>query len=158
MITKIILPKYRCWGEKFKNHKLVEQVNFEDAYMVKNDSPMKDKKCVYKLACYFRREFNYDNVQFSEKDDDNYEAYLFQNHRSEDEVYGGCCFRNRNYKDAGKMWALQWIWFHPYFRDNGNLKKHWPFFKERYGNFNVEGPLSKTMYEFCKRYHPELYL
>lgn len=153
MTTKIILPKYKRWGAKWKNHELITQILFQDASLVKSDSPMKDKKCVYKMACFFRREFNYDMVQFCEYDKDNYEAYLFQDYNNPDEVYGACCFRERNYKDSGKMWALQWIWFHPYFRSKGNLKRHWPFFLERYGNFHVEGPLSVNMFEFCKKYH-----
>ena len=143
-MTRIYLSKYKPWGCKFVKHELLKQIYHENIYQVNFDSTKKDKEIVYRLAQYFRREFNYDFVQYSCNEDDlTHEAYIFKNY--DDKAFGACCFRRREYTDTGKIWALQWIWLHPYFREKGELKKHWPFFKERYGDFHVEGPYSKAM-------------
>lgn len=147
MDTKISLPKYKPWGAKFKNNKLIEQIRHDDAYLVTKYSPMKDKKIVYRFAQYFRREFRYDFVQFCEKEDDEYEAYIFTEY---DDAIGACCFRKRENKEDS-WWALQWIWLHPYFRDRGVLSKHWKFFESRYEIFDVERPLSNAMKQVLLR-------
>ncbi len=46
---------------------------------------------------------------------------------------------------------MQWIWFHPYFRRQGLLTEAWPKFKEEFGNFCCEPPLSDAMETFLSK-------
>ena len=122
------------------------------------DSPWSHRLAVEKMARYFKRELRYDFVQFSAKlSPENkkyipYEAYLFHedqyNLRYEDRkteiVCGGaCCFYQQE-----NNWSLNWVWFHPYFRRRGMLKKAWLQFKNEYGQFDIEEPISNQMSSF----------
>lgn len=127
-------------------------------YRVKYLEPISLRKAIYQFATYFRREFQYDFVQYSIEPEPNYGdkntwAYLIgeplYDHRLGS--YGACCFRWRDkWTNLEPHWALQWIWIHPYKRNNGLLSKYWPFLEEKFGNFMVEDPLSKAMEYFLK--------
>lgn len=107
---------------------------------------------VWKIARFFRREFHYDFVQYGhngDDDDKDHAAYLWVPSNSilrgwRSHCIGACCFRKRN---GGRM-AMQWIWIHPFFRRTGLLRRAWPVFKERHGDFALEGPLSEAMKAF----------
>lgn len=119
---------------------------------------IKIRKCVELFAKYFRREFSYDFIQYSvfpeKKNEDMLtKPYLFGeieygfNYVS----YGACCFRYRGqeyWNNIRPHWALQWIWIHPYKRNQGLLTKYWAYFEERFGNFMIEEPRSKSMENF----------
>lgn len=90
--TTIILPRL-----KLNNLDFV----FQDLCKVTNSNPFAYKNAVLKIATYFRREFNYDFIQFHSSDDEVYEAYLFSNYDREFDyknlTYGACCFRWREW-------------------------------------------------------------
>jgi hypothetical protein len=96
-------------------------------------------------------------IQFEVTDPDEYEAFLWHEPHDVDDkgrsgVIGACCFKRRRRHDLpSPIWAMQWIWFHPYRRRRGLLKRTWPYFRHRYGRFFVEGPHSHGMMEFLKQ-------
>ena len=128
--------------------------------LVTKSSPWTHRKAVEKLARCFRRELKFDFVPFLAKygqsaDDPTYEAYLFHEtqfnllyeDRDTEIVCGGAaCFVNRN-----EGWVLKWVWFHPYFRGRGLLWKSWTNFRSRYGDFEIERPLSPAMEKFLRK-------
>jgi hypothetical protein len=126
--------------------------------LINKNSPMKYKKCVEKLALYFKREMNYDFVQFlsAKATKDNYEAWLF--YTTTEQVVGACNFLKQDYENRKDInWKLDWIWMHPYIRHSGFLSKVWSGFKTRYGLFDLEFPISKPMKQFIlKNYSSEI--
>ena len=106
-----------------------------------------EHRLMYERARQFRREMRFDFVQWGNPDKDpKGHGYLFV---SPDRAAIGCCaFRWREWKDASPGWAMQFVWIAPRFRHRGILTRHWPFFRERFGNFHVEPPLSDAMSGF----------
>ena len=118
-------------------------------------SDMLLRKEVERIAWFFRREFDYDLVQFTKTDKTPYTAYLLANEGNEHpRVWvGACCFRARDYADLGQqVEALQWVWIHPYHRSKGLLKGLWPTLCENHGDFIVEEPLSPSMKQFLLKH------
>ena len=110
------------------------------------------RKAVYRLAQFFRREFDYDCVQYGydgDEDDPTHVAFLWVHPEAiiskEFKVpcIGACCFRLRQ-----SGYALQWIWIHPYWRRHGLLSEAWSEFITEFGAFDVEPPLSDAMKAF----------
>lgn len=124
---------------------------FQDGLVcVVRRSPLSHKRAVETLATYFRREFDYDFVQYSSDEDlDDRETVAFiwtTGYEGDLSVIGACCFRLRHEETTDfKCWALQWIWFHPYFRGKGILTRAWPLFCKAFGSFEVEHPISFAM-------------
>ena len=128
----------------------------DDLLAVTSRSPAVLRKAVWTFATFFRREFAYDFVQYGDlgnETDAAARAYLWTgadiNARNMFPVIGACCFRWRKYKNES-LWALQWIWFHPYARQRGHLKAAWPYFRCRFQAFDVELPWSSGMKEFLQ--------
>lgn len=122
-------------------------------YEVHNTSAVPIRRAVATLARYFRREFEYDFVQYQEQNEDGPDkciAWLFVDRRGMegDVAVGACCFRWREWTDRAPCWALQWIWFHPFARGKGTLSQAWPYFVRRFAPFIVEGPFSRAMEGF----------
>lgn len=134
-------------------------ISSDTPILVTRSSSLKARKAVERVAVYFRREFEYDFVQFSalEKDDD-YRAYLWtpgslRRYLGEEAVVvGACCFRWRQWENAPHGWALQWVWFHPYARRQGYLSDAWANFRSLYGQFFIEPPLSQAMEAFLLKH------
>lgn len=110
------------------------------------------RRAVLHCACFFRREFRYDFVQFAIKDADPYRAFIWVDNEYDCRVIGSCCFRWREYSDAPHGYGMQWIWFHPYFRGAGLLTKAWPYFLARFEDFHLEGPFSRAMERFLVKH------
>ncbi len=132
-------------------------------FLVMEDSPLSLKKKVYKIASYFRREEEYDFVQFSDTEKEYsihpYHAWCWTIGHYPTLLAGACCFRWREYKEEPAAYYMQWIWLHPYRRNKGLLKESWPFFKSLYGEkFFVEHPYSESMRYFLKKYHTDAWL
>lgn len=137
--------------------------NSTDLTPVLYNSPLRYKKAVETIARYFMREFQYDCLQYCHLERcPNTVAYLWNelvttnyapyNHVGR--VFGACCFRYRDEKWGIKenpYWALQWIWIHPFERRKGHLTKALPFFKQCFGDFNIEHPLSEAMQKFVSK-------
>jgi hypothetical protein len=69
-------------------------------------------------------------------------------------IYGACAFEKITTKEDGDLWRLGWIWLHPFFRNRGYIKKHWPVLEKRFGNFLIKEPVSNSMLSFLKRVDP----
>lgn len=115
------------------------------------------RRAVYHFAVMFKREFKYDMVQYSierEKpnDDDVTKPYIFGHYDGEGKInaFGACCFRHRvdYYQDVHDHWGLQWIWIHPFMRSQGVLTDFWPYFEDKFGDFMIERPVSRSMKGF----------
>lgn len=123
---------------------------------VNSDSNKSTKNALYKMALYFKREFQYDFVQYDqdENDDKNTKCFIFCDPEYDNKVsaYGGCVFRYRaQWENIENHWALQWIWLHPFRRNRGILSAEWGNFQRLFGdNFMVESPLSASMEQFLK--------
>jgi hypothetical protein len=124
--------------------------------VVRSQAPAAMRRAVYTCARYFRREFRYDFVQYSEREEEpSARAFLWHaweydmRHRAE--VWGACCFRWRTWQASAPVWALQWIWLHPYLRNQGLLSATWPYFLKRFGWFDVEAPYSPAMRAFLSK-------
>lgn len=119
-------------------------------------------KVTYKLAKYFKEEFNYDTVPFNENGMLNkpFKALLFTEQALDRvknssmptpyRIYGACLFSELKIADE-THWKLEWIWFHPFFRHRGKLSKHWNELEERFGNFFIGKPISNDMEQFLKK-------
>lgn len=126
------------------------------SFKVTGDSKAVLKRAVLHCAAYFRREFHYDFVQYGMEDEgDGNQAFLWCSDDYDRRGIGACCFRWREYTNHPHGWALQWIWFHPYFRRHGHLRKAWPYFRQAFGDFAVEGPISPAMEAFLAAVDPK---
>jgi hypothetical protein len=107
---------------------------------------------VWRCAQQFRREFDYDFVQYGYRgrdDDLDHVAFVWPHPGTCPVlVVGACCFRWREWTNAPHGWALQWAWLHPDFRRRGLLSAAWPAFRTEFGDFHVERPLSEAMQAF----------
>ena len=135
--------------------------------LVNTQSPKIFRKHVEFFARCFMRELHFDFVQFDASELSSsrfytpYDAYLFHERawdlvRHVDEparsrTIGACCFRRDTAIGSESGWTLQWVWFHPFFRQRGHLSTAWPTFKERYGEFTVDPPLSLAMKAFLAK-------
>jgi hypothetical protein len=137
---------------------LIVGKNLVNPIRVTIKSPKSYRQAVYRIADFFRREFQYDFVQYGvdgEENDPNHVAFLWV-HREGEKVseefkvpcIGACCFRLRE-----SDYALQWAWIHPYRRRQGLLESALPELKEEFGEFYVEPPLSKAMKAFLKKHN-----
>jgi hypothetical protein len=102
------------------------------------------------MATYFKREFRFDHLQYaSAEHHEDFTGVLFlepdrdlaQNIDDRpNRVIGGAGFlKNPN------GYVLDWVWFHPFARNRGNLRKHWPELKIKFGKFAVTTPISAQM-------------
>lgn len=106
------------------------------------------------LAKYFRREFNYDFVQYeaNEITDDRDRVYLLTVNRYSHWLgVGSICFRWREWTDAPHRLALSWLWINPFLRRKGIVSLYWDGFRNLYGDFLVEPPLSPAMKAFLAK-------
>lgn len=143
------------------------------SHRVTCQSPLKIRKVVYQIARMFRREFGYDVVMYGHdghEDDDRHRAFLWTDLIWDDRkgdrremAVGACCFRWRpatmwaepvpTWASAG-VWAMQWVWFHPYYRRRGWLSAAVSGFRNEFGDFHIEPPYSAAMWFFLAKYTP----
>ncbi|QLG92392.1 hypothetical protein HZF02_20025 [Pseudomonas yamanorum] len=128
-------------------------INHQTPELVNNQSPLWMHQEVYERALRFKREFQYDFVQWdgsiTRKANPNCEGYLFSQ-RQEDAptgtIVGACAFILRK-----GQWTLYWIWVAPGMRRHGVLSSRWANFLVRYGDFDIEWPLSDAMKSFVRK-------
>jgi hypothetical protein len=139
----------------------------ESPVRVTISSPLRLRRAVYEIAWYFKSEFHYDFTQYGRggrDDDPKHVAFLWPHPEvcqsgfkllgCDDfllPMMGACCFRWWEWKDAPAGWVLQWIWMHPFCRGRGMLSKTWPKFREEFGDFFTDPPLSDAMEAFLTR-------
>lgn len=116
-----------------------------DASWVDAEAPTWKRKAVYEGARLFRREFGYDFVQWSVEDDPDAVGFLFSD--EEGRITGACAFRQQQANDA-RPWKLDWIWLCPGARRLGLLSRQWDRFRQRFGVFDIETPISDAMKAF----------
>lgn len=124
----------------------------KDFELVTAQSPSWKHKEIYYRALAFKREFKYDFVQWKSPkgdNDPNVHGFLLSNDNCA--VIGGCAFRQRITPDGKKLWVLDWVWICPSERRKGHLAKRWKLFRERFGDFLVEPPVSKEMLNFLHK-------
>lgn len=110
---------------------------------------------VYVRALQFKREFKYDFLQWegSLKTKNLHlesHAYLFADHTDtcgHGAVVGACAFWYE-----GEKWRIRWIWVCQSMRRSGVLARRWAEFLERYGDFEIETPLSDAMATFVNKH------
>jgi len=115
---------------------------------------------VFKIAKYFKEELDYDSIPYSQlgfipKED---KVLLFTEEALDvyktkpmpHRIYGACYFKRMKFSKGEDYWALEWIWLHPFFRNRGNLKKHWTNLEEKFGAFLIKEPVSHDMTAFLE--------
>lgn len=135
------------------------------------ESKKKLREYVERFARYFKRELQMDFIQFeaSETPDTSgyvpYEAYLFhdraydvgdEDSETKERCLGACCFRWIDWENAPASWSFEWVWIHPFRRGRGILRKAWPDFRRKYGEFHVAPPYSPAMEKFLERIRNEI--
>ncbi|MCY4362235.1 MAG: hypothetical protein OXE42_08625 [Gammaproteobacteria bacterium] len=106
---------------------------------------------IYLRALAFKREFGYDFIPWESPEgnpDPSARGYLFMN--PDNIVVGACAIWPYEYKDKA-IWSLQWIWITRKYRRSGVLTKHWKTFRQRYGDFHLEQPVSDAMVAFLEK-------
>lgn len=129
-----------------------------DAEWVTANSPIWKHREMYGRARQFRREMQFDFVQWGTdtvKDTDpDVHGFLFSDDSGifpAGAIVGACAFRRRE----DHHWGLQWMWLAPKVRRQGILTRRWPLFLEQFGDFVVEAPLSDAMQAFVRQHGSE---
>lgn len=93
---------------------LEERRHDSDHELLTSKSPAWKHKEIYIRALAFRREFQYDFVQWqSEKGDSDPDVHGFLFSDISGIVVGACCFRSRKKEETQNRWVLDWIWICP---------------------------------------------
>ncbi|MDC3211185.1 hypothetical protein NQU47_01285 [Pseudoalteromonas distincta] len=125
---------------------------------IKKSSPKNIRDGLETIALYFKREERYDHIQYCADEYGNenpeYHGFAFtesafdameeNDAETPTRLLGGGCFRKRKVKE-GEIWILDWVWIHPYARNKGLFTNRIDYFKEVFGDFLPEPPLSKPM-------------
>tara|TARA_R110000737_G_scaffold264348_3_gene272242 strand:+ start:1050 stop:2216 length:1167 start_codon:yes stop_codon:yes gene_type:complete len=119
-----------------------------EAVWVTPASPKWLSLAVDRRARAFRREFSYDFLQWEVGDEPDATGFLF--HDDEFRIVGACCFRPQHGEQSGVA-KLDWIWICPEMRRAGLLSNTWGRFRERFGEFLIEPPISDAMKGFLRQ-------
>lgn len=121
--------------------------------LVDTNAPFWMHQEVYERALRFKRDFRYDFIQWngcqSKKATSTYQGYLFADNTGTHPpgtIVGACAFALRQ-----GSWSLDWIWVTPSMRRKGVLSYRWQAFLDKYGDFDIEHPLSDAMEAFVRR-------
>ncbi|WP_439125935.1 MAG: C2H2-type zinc finger protein (plasmid) [Pseudomonas rhizophila] len=125
--------------------------------LVGPDAPLWMHGEVYERAAAFRREFGYDFIQWpggsTTRAPSDWRGHLITGPGGE--IAGACAFMHTTARKAEGEWSLQWIWIAPKFRRLGLLEARWADFLQRYGDFDLEKPLSEAMVTFLWKHGSE---
>lgn len=129
--------------------------NHADPELVVAESPIWMHREVHQRALQFKREFQYDFLQWEGSPRKKNlcpesHGYLFADHSDTcglGAAVGACAFWN-----DGDMWRMRWIWVCPSMRRSGVFAKRWAEFLQRYGDFEIDTPLSDAMAAFVKKH------
>ncbi|MBX9615931.1 MAG: GNAT family N-acetyltransferase [Caulobacteraceae bacterium] len=120
-----------------------------EAPWVDSRSPQWKHDHMYRRAFAFKREFDYTFSQWPERPEQDPDPVGFLFIDPEDRVAGSAAFRPQ--PGEGRPWRLDWIWLAPDFRRQGHLARHWDLFRQRFGEFDVEPPVSDAMKAFLRK-------
>lgn len=126
-----------------------------DPELVIGDSPIWMHREVHQRALQFKHEFQYDFLQWEgsiRKKNLRAEShgYLFADHTDRygpGAAVGACAFWQE-----GEKWRMRWIWVCPSMRRSGVLARRWAEFLQRYGDFEIDTPLSDAMAGFVNKH------
>lgn len=112
------------------------------------------KEIFWRARC-FKMEFQYDFTQWQLPPSVDWAArgFLFADDTGTfgaGALVGACAFRWQEWADAPHSWSLRWVWLAPKVRRKGILSRKWPYFRERFGDFHIEQPLSDAMSAFLQ--------
>jgi len=160
------MQKY-LYGDVMKDYKIDDPFTIKlpqltkgidnDLISVSPTSPLAHRKIVEWFGYYFKRELGYDFPAFEGSNDEVYKAWIFaSNKRGGDWRAFGACEFNPHDTSSGQCWTLEWIWFHPYFREKGYLKKAWPILIAEFSAvIEVRPPYSRAMLNFLHSTDPK---
>ncbi len=112
-------------------------------------SPQWKHDLMYSRAYAFKREMQYDFAQWSPTPIHDPEPVGFLFADDDNRIVGACAFRPQ--PGEARPWRLDWIWLCPSARRAGFLTRHWPMFRQRFGEFDLTPPLSKAMRGFLRK-------
>ncbi len=134
------------------NQKFIEDIKSNPtAELVRSVSPAWKHQEMYLRALAFKREFQYDFIQWKSPTGDpdlNVHGYLFANEAGV--IVGACSFRYLKSKSERNYWALDWVWVCPRERRQGHLSRRWTQFRDQFGDFFVTYPVSDQMKIFLE--------
>lgn len=126
-----------------------------DPELVIAASPIWMHREVHQRALQFKSEFQYDFLQWEGSMRNKNlriesHGYLFADHtdtHGPGAAIGACAF----WCESGK-WRMLWIWVCPSMRRAGVLSRRWAEFLQRYGDFEIDTPLSEAMAAFVNKH------
>ena len=123
-----------------------------DGDIVTATSPKWMHKEVYERAVMFKREMEYDFIQWGlppkkGRPREDGIGYLLAEVNTPSTIVGACAFRERS-----GTWTMDWAWLAPKYRRRGVMQRYWHRFVEAFGDFPLEYPLSEAMREFVLKH------
>lgn len=128
-----------------------------------HDDSIAIRNSVRKCAEYFRREFNYDFVQY---DVDSHsigriilayrKPFVFDDLSLRYIIIGAMAFDQHRHENGAPYWLMTWAWLHPYCRSKGILSGSLPKLEQLLGKFEIDPPYSPSMVCFIKKYRPDI--
>ena len=152
MFNLIVRAVWRRVDEPKPDEKFLDLLaSAEDPELVRIGSPFWMHRRMFDIARRFKREFGYDFIQWGKPDrDPKAHGFLFNDDTGtfgNGAIIGGCAFRWRD-----DHWGLQFIWIAPKARRKGVLSRRWERFREQFGEFEIEPPLSEAMKTFAEKF------
>ena len=122
------------------------------AYRVDEASPKWAHKEVYERAVMFKREMEFDFVQWESppargRVNEQAVAYLLCPVDANSTIAGVCAFRDRD-----GVWTMDWAWLAPRYRRLGLMRNSWSDLVAEFGDFPLETPLSDSMQSFVAKH------
>lgn len=132
---------------------------------IRSNSAEESKDALESIARCFKNEMRFDNLQYDANDhyDDScigfiivqlnlncmkdYDFEIAEQNIQIHYVIGGGCFRDK----FDKSKKLDFVWLHPYARQRGIMKKAWEKFNSKFGDFDLEKPISSSMMRFLDK-------
>lgn len=140
---------------KFTIEMPIIRMNHDSALViVTSKSPKKHRVAVEQIARYFQREMHYDFVQYSSRSDDaiayvftdNHTINITDNDKWDLQSIGAACFRELLYEGYDyPVMTLDWIWIHPYERNQNIVSDFFNRFIDDLGYFFISQPISSGM-------------
>jgi len=127
-----------------------------DLLPVDAKSPRRRIEAINRFGRYIQREQNYDFPMGVPEGDVKWKAYLFVGNvmsASAVQPVGVAVFEHQppDGTQWGDRWWLMWVWIHPFERGRGFLSRSWGFFREEFGDFHIQRPISKAMKSFLSK-------
>jgi hypothetical protein len=122
--------------------------------VVDTRSPLWLHKRVFEIAQALKRDEGYDFTQWSETGE---QARSNQTHailfvEPAGIVIGAAAFSFMAWENHPPGWHMNFVWIAEPWRRRGQLSRRWAGFRERYGAFTLDHPLSEAMESFATKH------